>query len=844
MKRLTKIFTLLLLFVTFAGTLSAQTQKTLTSGNTTRKYLEYVPANLPSGRPLIISCHGMNQDMMFQWNAINSNDTQNNSYPNKAKALADKEKFAIVCPQGEGNSWDISGTKDTNFILDIIAKMKTDYRIDVNRVYLSGFSMGGMLTYHAMNKLSDKIAAFAPMSGYPMGGMSWSGKRPVPVIHHHGTTDDVCGYGPVQGNLDVLIKAFKCKTTPTITNNYKGYGHITRKEWTGGTGGVKVVLMELAGKGHWVSNDGLLCLESIWEFCKNYSLTPDPVVASITYPEDGATTSENVTLKFNVECNKAAFDVINIYLDNTKVGSVKAAPYEFELKDLSEGKHTVKAFVKDAATNSITLESSFTVEKGYIAPGRCIAYTSATAGENSWDRQANYNLPTAMTKGKNYTLTAKIRATKACDLACWPSDTKSSNKNQWGGTNDVQYLEGKKITTSWETYTWKFTAAFPNDRLSFPFGLLQGTIYFDDVKLVQDDVNVNMIQCGDFEDEKTDGWFSDAGTPFEITTAEGQSTKPKPQEPVIPDTWDFVEQGDPNFHIYLCFGQSNMEGNAQPEAQDKTGIPSRFKMMAAVDFSSTKKKGNWYSAVPPLCRPGTGLTPADYFGRTLVEKLPEEVQVGVINVSVGGTKIRLFMEELKDEYIAGEAQWFQNYCAAYDNDPFGRLVEMGKLAQKKGTIKGFLLHQGESDNGSSEWCGQVAKVYKRLCYNLGLDPEKTPLLAGETLYQDQGGSCSWHNVAALPHLKEYVKNSYVISAKGIPGNGQDSWHFSAAGYRTLGKRYAEQMLKLLPEYTGIKETVSATEAANNGTIYNLQGQRVKTMKKGNIYIRNGKKFQY
>ena len=100
---------------------------------------------------------------------------------------------------------------------------------------------------------------------------------------------------------------------------------------------------------------------------------------------------------------------------------------------------------------------------------------------------------------------------------------------------------------------------------------------------------------------------------------------------------------DPNFHIYLCFGQSNMEGNAKIEAQDRKGINTRFRMMAAVDMPNTgRKKGQWYAAVPPLCRAWTGLTPADYFGRTMVENLPDSIKVGVINVSVGGCSIDLF----------------------------------------------------------------------------------------------------------------------------------------------------------------------------------------------------------
>ena len=68
---------------------------------------------------------------------------------------------------------------------------------------------------------------------------------------------------------------------------------------------------------------------------------------------------------------------------------------------------------------------------------------------------------------------------------------------------------------------------------------------------------------------------------------------------------------DPDFHIYLCFGQSNMEGNARIQEQDLEGVSDRFMMMAAVDDQERGRvKGQWYTAVPPLCRQHTGLTPA------------------------------------------------------------------------------------------------------------------------------------------------------------------------------------------------------------------------------------------
>ena len=118
---------------------------------------------------------------------------------------------------------------------------------------------------------------------------------------------------------------------------------------------------------------------------------------------------------------------------------------------------------------------------------------------------------------------------------------------------------------------------------------------------------------------------------------------------------------DKNFHIYLCFGQSNMEGNARIEAQDTIGVSERFQVMAAIDCPELGRvKGQWYTAVPPLSRCYTGLTPGDYFGRTLVENLPEKIKVGIINVSIGGCHIELFD---KINYMANlekQPDWLKN----------------------------------------------------------------------------------------------------------------------------------------------------------------------------------------
>lgn len=251
---------------------------------------------------------------------------------------------------------------------------------------------------------------------------------------------------------------------------------------------------------------------------------------------------------------------------------------------------------------------------------------------------------------------------------------------------------------------------------------------------------------------------------------------------------------DSNYHIYLCIGQSNMEGAARAELQDSTVNP-RFQVMAAVDCANLgRTKGNWYPAVPPLCRCRTNLGPADYFGRTMVEKLPENVKVGVIVVAIGGCKIELFDKENYQTYTETAPGWMKGMIKEYDGNPYGRLVEMAKLAQKDGVIKGILLHQGESNPNDSLWTRKVKGVYDSLMKDLNLNPENVPLLAGETVHADQGGVCAGFNqiMATLPQT---LPNSYVISSAGCV-DGRDNLHFSAAGYRELGKRYAEKMLEL------------------------------------------------
>jgi hypothetical protein len=252
---------------------------------------------------------------------------------------------------------------------------------------------------------------------------------------------------------------------------------------------------------------------------------------------------------------------------------------------------------------------------------------------------------------------------------------------------------------------------------------------------------------------------------------------------------------DANFYIFLCFGQSNMEGQGIIEKQDRT-VDSRFQVMESINCSNLgRKMGSWYTATPPLCRCYNGLSPADYFGRTMITTLPSNIKVGIINVSVAGCKIELFDKDNYQSYASSVESWMKNIITEYGGNPYARLVENAKLAQKDGVIKGILLHQGESNVGDSQWPSKVKKIYDNLMNDLSLDPAKVPLLAGEVVNADQGGICAGAN-SLIAKLPKTIPNSYVISSSGCKDT-TDNLHFNSAGYRELGKRYATKMLSLL-----------------------------------------------
>jgi len=253
-----------------------------------------------------------------------------------------------------------------------------------------------------------------------------------------------------------------------------------------------------------------------------------------------------------------------------------------------------------------------------------------------------------------------------------------------------------------------------------------------------------------------------------------------------------VYSQDSNFFIFLAFGQSNMEGYpGQQQHQDSVNLPARFQLMPAVTWpDNSRTMGTWTAAMPPLCRNSTGLCPCDYFGRTLVDSLPSNIKIGIINVSVAGCAIEMFDKAKYASYVAGQATWMQDIATLYGGNPYARLVAMGKAAQKDGVIKGILLHQGESGAASGDnWASEVKIIYNNLIKDLSLDSNKTPLLAGGLPNDNNNTSLPW----TLVNPTRIIKNAYIVSSKGCTINSTGI-HFDAPGYRILGTRYADSML--------------------------------------------------
>ena len=168
---------------------------------------------------------------------------------------------------------------------------------------------------------------------------------------------------------------------------------------------------------------------------------------------------------------------------------------------------------------------------------------------------------------------------------------------------------------------------------------------------------------------------------------------------------------DPNFHVFLAFGQSNMEGFPGLSRRTRSAwTRGSGCWLRWILPSLGRQTGEWYrcdsTALPQFDRPLPGRLFRTHDGG---RECRSASAVGVINVAVAGCKIELFDKDTYQTYAATVAPWMTNIITQYGGVPISACSTWPKLAQLKGVIKGILLHQGESNTNDASWPNKVGR---------------------------------------------------------------------------------------------------------------------------------------
>ncbi len=248
----------------------AQSQNlTMRIAGVARKYIVYAPTGLAAQPPLVYVIHGFNMSGQQEVQLTQMNK------------VADREKFLVVYPDAlpdsnNQQSWNLSGPNDFNFILAIIDSVDAKYHIDKNRVYASGFSQGGFMSFQLGCRYADKFAAIAPVSGLLTG--SCNATRPIPMFLTFGTAD-VATPDNFMKSVDAWVKMIGCPAAPKVTSPYpagNAKSVVTRLDYTPCKDGSEVIADSVQGGPHeWPMNTTTKVnnSEEVWAFFKRFTLT-------------------------------------------------------------------------------------------------------------------------------------------------------------------------------------------------------------------------------------------------------------------------------------------------------------------------------------------------------------------------------------------------------------------------------------------------------------------------------------------------------------------------------------------------------------------------------------------
>ncbi len=254
----------------------SQTTESFEIGNATREYILYVPDGVSESPPLVICMHGLGSNAEQQSTISGFND------------IADQEGFIAIYPQGLENesgeaSWDISGDTDVEFISALIDTIDNEYGVDPERVYASGMSMGGYMSYKLACSLTNRIAAIGSVAGVSLT-YNCSPSEPIPVLQIHGMQDDVVSYDNVSSTIEFWVEHNNCPETPEVTDPYpEGDSESTyyKEHYGPGDENTEVILITGREDGHtWPGmsffgseSGSVVASEEIWDFFSRHTLS-------------------------------------------------------------------------------------------------------------------------------------------------------------------------------------------------------------------------------------------------------------------------------------------------------------------------------------------------------------------------------------------------------------------------------------------------------------------------------------------------------------------------------------------------------------------------------------------
>jgi polyhydroxybutyrate depolymerase len=216
--------------------------------------------------PLLVNFHG-----------LTSNAWQE-AWLSGTDAAADQNGFVVVYPEGVQSSFNAigccgqagqQGIDDIGFTRALVADVEAKACIDAKRVYATGMSNGGFMSFRMACSAADLFAAVAPVAG-AIASSDCSPSRPVPVIAFHGDADNIVDYASGQAAVAMLRGKNGCTGEPTRTM----YGTAYCDRWTACAGGTAVELCTFPGFGHWWPGtaNGHAATPAMWEFLSKYAL--------------------------------------------------------------------------------------------------------------------------------------------------------------------------------------------------------------------------------------------------------------------------------------------------------------------------------------------------------------------------------------------------------------------------------------------------------------------------------------------------------------------------------------------------------------------------------------------